>query len=60
MNTTINQRFTAFLDGEQLLLKSAIPVLHRKIREAMISTLELFANKGTRWLEKLRAKESSG
>ncbi|MDQ1145358.1 hypothetical protein QE429_002185 [Bacillus sp. SORGH_AS 510] len=36
-------RFTAFLDGEQLLLKSNVPVIHRKLREAMISTLELFA-----------------
>lgn len=36
-------RFAAFLDGEQLLLKSAIPAFHRKIREAMIKTLELFA-----------------
>ncbi|MEH7075467.1 YceG family protein [Neobacillus drentensis] len=38
-------RFTAFLDGEQLLLKSKVPVIHRKLREAMIKTLELFANK---------------
>jgi Putative component of 'biosynthetic module' len=37
-------RFTAFLDGEQLLYKSNIPAIHRKIRESMISTLELFAN----------------
>ncbi|MFZ7944203.1 MULTISPECIES: YceG family protein [Bacillaceae] len=36
-------RFTAFLDGEQLLLKSKVPVIHRKIREAMIATLELYA-----------------
>jgi hypothetical protein len=35
-------RFTAFLDGERLLYKSNIPAIHRKIREAMISTLELF------------------
>ncbi|WP_462411947.1 YceG family protein [Neobacillus sp. Marseille-QA0830] len=35
-------RFTAFLDGEQLLLKSNVPVIHRKIREAMIKTLELY------------------
>ncbi|WP_042457580.1 YceG family protein [Neobacillus dielmonensis] len=35
-------RFTAFLDGEQLLIKSNVPVIHRKIREAMIETLELF------------------
>ncbi|MCQ6277822.1 YceG family protein [Bacillus sp. EB600] len=38
-------RFTAFLDGEQLLLKSKTPVLQRKLREAMIATLELFAKK---------------
>jgi hypothetical protein len=36
-------RFTAFLDGEQLLVKSQIPVIHRKIREAMIQTLDLFS-----------------
>ncbi|MEH6906467.1 YceG family protein [Neobacillus drentensis] len=36
-------RFTAFLDGEQLLLKSKVPVIHRKLREAMIATLELYA-----------------
>ncbi len=36
-------RFTAFLDGEQLLLKSKVPVVHRKLREAMIATLELYA-----------------
>ena len=29
-------RFVAFLDGEQLLLKSSNPAIHRKIREAMI------------------------
>ncbi|MGG3470192.1 YceG family protein [Neobacillus pocheonensis] len=37
-------RFTAFLDGEQLLLKSKVPVIHRKLREAMIATLELYAS----------------
>ncbi|MEW9049927.1 MAG: YceG family protein [Neobacillus sp.] len=36
-------RFTAFLDGEQLLFKSKVPAIHRKIREAMIYTLDLFA-----------------
>ncbi|MCM3114532.1 YceG family protein [Neobacillus sp. MER 74] len=36
-------RFTAFLEGEQLLLKSRNPVIHRKLREAMIATLEMFA-----------------
>ncbi|CAH2715545.1 hypothetical protein BACCIP111895_02729 [Neobacillus rhizosphaerae] len=35
-------RFTAFLDGEQLLLKSSMPVIHRKLREAMITTLNLY------------------
>ncbi|WP_419956336.1 YceG family protein [Neobacillus niacini] len=38
-------RFTAFLDGERLLYKSSIPAIHRKVREAMISTLELFAQR---------------
>jgi hypothetical protein len=38
-------RFTAFLDGEQLLHKSKIPAIHRKVREAMISTLELFTQR---------------
>jgi hypothetical protein len=38
-------RFTAFLDGEQLLIKSKNPVFHRKLREAMMNTLELFAVK---------------
>jgi hypothetical protein len=38
-------RFTAFLDGERLLYKSNIPAIHRKIREAMISTLELFTQR---------------
>lgn len=36
-------RFVAFLDGEQLLLKSSIPSLHRKTREAMMAVLELFS-----------------
>ncbi|KON90276.1 hypothetical protein AF332_12185 [Sporosarcina globispora] len=36
-------RFAAFLDGEQLLLKSSSPSLHRKMREAMISMLKLFS-----------------
>lgn len=38
-------RFVAFLDGEQLILKSVEPLLHRKLREAMIATLNLFAEK---------------
>lgn len=37
-------RFTAFLDGEQLLYKSKVPAIHRKIREAMINTLEFFSS----------------
>ncbi|TDL76895.1 hypothetical protein E2R56_01565 [Rhodococcus qingshengii] len=37
-------RFTAFLDGEQLLYKSKVPAIHRKVREAMIGTLELFTH----------------
>lgn len=40
-NLSIN-RFVAFLDGEKLLLKSSVPAIHRKIREAMIATLQLF------------------
>lgn len=43
-NLSIN-RFTAFLDGERLLYKSTNPAIHRKIREAMISTLELFTKR---------------
>lgn len=43
-NLSIN-RFTAFLDGEMLLLKPENPVLYRKVREAMILTLELFSQK---------------
>lgn len=38
-------RFVAFLDGEQLLLKSKVSSLHRRTREAMIAVLELFAAK---------------
>ena len=36
-------RLVAFLDGEQLILKSNVPALHRKVREAWILTLELFS-----------------
>ncbi|WP_163183577.1 MULTISPECIES: YceG family protein [Neobacillus] len=36
-------RFTAFLEGEELILKSRVPAVHRKLREAMKETLELFA-----------------
>ncbi|MDP4083535.1 MAG: YceG family protein [Bacillota bacterium] len=38
-------RFTAFLDGEMLLLRPKNTVLFRKAREAMILTLELFSQK---------------
>lgn len=44
-------RFVAFLDGEQLILKSENPLLHRKLREAMIETLTLFAEKETNGLK---------
>ncbi len=44
-------RFTAFLDGEQLLYKSKTPAIHRKIREAMISTLELFTQRENQGLK---------
>ncbi|MEH7335931.1 YceG family protein [Neobacillus drentensis] len=37
-------RLTAFLDGDQLLLKSMVPAIHRKLREAMIALLELYAS----------------
>jgi hypothetical protein len=43
-NLSIN-RFVAFLDGEQLIVKSTIPSLNRKIREAFIQTLNLFVEK---------------
>ena len=36
-------RLVAFLDGEQLLLKPSIPSVFRKIREAMIATIQLFS-----------------
>ncbi|UAC46965.1 YceG family protein [Bacillus aquiflavi] len=42
-------RFVAFLDGEQLLLKSSNHAVHRKIRESMIdllSTFETLENNG--------------
>ena len=38
-------RLVAFLDGEQLLLKSSTPAIYRKIREAMISTIQQFSAK---------------
>ncbi|MGP7815975.1 YceG family protein [Niallia sp. 01092] len=41
-NLSIN-RFIAFLDGENLLLKSSIPSVHRKIREAMNAVFQHFA-----------------
>lgn len=47
-------RFTAFLDGEQLLLKPDSLVLHRRMREAMVLMLELFSSKEA---EGLRSNE---
>ncbi|MFP9126585.1 YceG family protein [Niallia sp. BSM11] len=41
-NLSVN-RFVAFLDGENLLLKSQVPSIHRKLREGMIKVLERFA-----------------
>lgn len=41
-NLSVN-RFVAFLDGENLLLKSTIPAVHRKIRETFITVLQHFA-----------------
>lgn len=38
-------RFVAFLDGEQLILKNNDPAFHRKLREAMIDTMKLFSEK---------------
>lgn len=52
-NLSIN-RFVAFLDGEQLLLKSKNAALHRKIREAMIEILKLFS---TQEREGLKSQE---
>ncbi|KAB2333581.1 YceG family protein [Bacillus mesophilum] len=40
-NLSVN-RFVAFLDGEQLLIKSENGAIHRKIREAMIEVLKHF------------------
>lgn len=36
-------RFVAFLDGEKLIISSGNTLVHRKIREAAIDLLELFA-----------------
>lgn len=44
-------RFVAFLDGEQLLVKSQQPALHRKLREAMIDTLKLFSEREAQGLK---------
>ncbi|MDQ0272015.1 YceG family protein [Cytobacillus purgationiresistens] len=44
-------RFVAFLDGDQLLLKSSNPAIHRKIREAMMDMLKLFDEKETSGLK---------
>lgn len=41
-NLSIN-RFVAFLDGENVLLKSSIPAIHRKLRESFIKVIEHFA-----------------
>lgn len=41
-NLSIN-RFVAFLDGENVLLKSSIPAVHRKLRESFIKVIEHFA-----------------
>ncbi|GKU80893.1 YceG family protein [Niallia sp. NCCP-28] len=41
-NLSVN-RFVAFLDGENLLLKSSIPAAHRKLRESFIAVLQHFA-----------------
>ncbi len=41
-NLSVN-RFAAFLDGEQLLLKSSNAALHRTIREAFIAILKVFS-----------------
>lgn len=38
-------RFVAFLDGEGLLLRSELPAIQRKIREALMETLQLFSDK---------------
>jgi hypothetical protein len=43
-NLSIN-RFVAFLDGEKLLISSAHSLIHRKLREAAIEMIELFAQK---------------
>lgn len=40
-NLSIN-RFVAFLDGEKLLISADHPLIHRKIREAAISMIDLF------------------
>ena len=37
-------RMVAFLEGENVLLKSPIPSIHRKIRESLIKVLQHFAN----------------
>ncbi|MCM3215630.1 YceG family protein [Niallia taxi] len=41
-NLSVN-RFVAFLDGENLILKSPSPSIHRKLRESMIKLVERFA-----------------
>ena len=47
-------RLVAFLDGEQLLLKPTYPSVFRKIREAMIATIQQFS---TNEMEGLKSNE---
>jgi len=41
-NLSIN-RFVAFLDGENVLIKSSIPAIHRKLRESFIKVIQHFS-----------------
>lgn len=41
-NLSIN-RFVAFLDGENVLLKSSVPAIHRKLRVSFIKVIQHFA-----------------
>lgn len=41
-NLSIN-RFVAFLDGENVLIKSSVPAIHRKLRESFIKVIQHFA-----------------
>lgn len=40
-NLSIN-RFVAFLDGENVLIKSSVPAIHRKLRESFIKVIQHF------------------